>query len=131
MKKEELQNITKLFEKAETALSNYNEEDILNILNMVSDKLNGSDNKKLSDLGESLDTELFNYYVTDDELEDLVKQCLYEVGVHGVACMLDNYNYNYNVHYINDYGNIEDDSLYKGLEDLLGDYKEEFEKVVK
>lgn len=134
MTKEELQHIEdtkKLFKDVKRCLDHYNEDDAFGILNDIANNLNDFDaDTNLSDLGDSLDVELNIYYVTDDILDELVKQRLDDTGSQGVACMLANYNGNYNLHYMNDYGNIEDDNLYEELKDLLETYKEEFERFL-
>lgn len=126
-----IEDIKNLFKDAKQYLKDYNEEDALNTLNIIADKLSDFDiNTNLSDLGESLDIELNNYYVTEDELEELIKQRLDDTGAQGVAYMLDSYNGNYNVHYIDAYGNIEDGNLYEELKELSNEYQKEFEGIL-
>lgn len=132
MTKEELQNITELFEEAETALSKYNEEDTYDTLYNIANTLMDSDDDELVSIGESLDYELSDEYITEDQLEDYaIQQRLDNTGAQGVACMLSQYDGHYEVHVINAYGNINDEDLFSDLKTTFEDYKEQFEEVAK
>lgn len=128
-----IEDIKNLFDEANQYLKDYNEEDTLNTLNNIADELNDFDiNTNLSNLGENLDSELHESFATEDELEEtILPYRLESTGVQGVAYMLTDYDGNYNVHYIDAYGNIEDTNLYNNLKDLLNDYKKDFEEIIK
>lgn len=127
MTEQELQinEIRELFIDAQDTLDDYNEVEALNYLGQIADKLMDFDNENLSDLGESLDNDL-EYFISEDDLDDLIKTRLDDTGAQGVACMLSNYDGNYSVHYMDGYGNLDDNQVRQELQETITDYQQDF-----
>ncbi|ATE84867.1 hypothetical protein vBOeSunk162_39 [Oenococcus phage vB_OeS_unk162] len=52
-------------------------------------------------------------FVNDDKIEIETKDRLEYKGILGVQALVENYNGKYNIHFINDYGNINDSNLFQ------------------
>lgn len=131
MKNTKLQNINDLFNKVAAELGQYSENAYYTLDSIASELMN-VDNEKLNELGEDLSDYLVDSFVDDDTLENaVIPNILDDFGAAGVASLLKDYESPYELHYMNEYGNIDDSELFKSLECIYNEYKHKFDELNK